>query len=82
MKPVPAGELGEIYISGPSVGKGYLNNPSQTKEFFFHHKTEGENTIVLFRTGDIAKLNRNNSIEVIGRSDFQVKIRVGIRLED
>ena len=45
MKPVPRGEYGEVYISGPSVGKEYLNNPVQTEKFFIHHQGEGDTTV-------------------------------------
>ena len=80
MKPVAGGEYGEIYISGPSVGKEYYKNPLQTEKFFIVHQGEHETMVRLFRTGDIARINDENIIEITGRSDFLVKIR-GIRIE-
>lgn len=80
MKPVAEGEYGEIYISGPSVGKEYYKHPEMTGEFFMEYRDEQEIPVRLFRTGDIARLNDKNIIEITGRSDFQVKIR-GIRIE-
>jgi amino acid adenylation domain-containing protein len=80
MKPAAGGEYGEIYISGPSVGKEYYKNPLQTGKFFIRNQGEGETDVRLFRTGDIARINEENIIEITGRSDFQVKIR-GIRIE-
>jgi amino acid adenylation domain-containing protein len=80
MKPVARGEYGEIYISGPSVGKEYYKNPVHTGKFFIGNQGEGGTDVRLFRTGDIARINEENIIEITGRSDFQVKIR-GIRIE-
>jgi amino acid adenylation domain-containing protein len=80
MKPVPRGESGEVYISGPSVGKEYYNNPLQTEAFFIHQKSEQGPVEKLFRTGDTARINDKDLIEITGRTDFQVKIR-GIRVE-
>ena len=48
---VPKGQVGEIIISGPSVSKGYLNNPEKTKEAFFVH--EGQPA---YRTGDSGRM--------------------------
>ncbi len=80
MKPVSRGEYGEVFISGPSVGKGYFNNRAQTEEHFIRHKGEGEIAVTLFRTGDIARHSDDGLLEINGRRDFQVKIR-GIRIE-
>ncbi len=80
MRSVPRGEYGEVYISGPSVGKEYFNNPEQTDKFFIHYKDEEDTIQKLFRTGDIARLTDDNLVEISGRTDFQVKIR-GIRVE-
>ena len=80
MKPVAGGEYGEIYVSGPSVGKEYYGNPLQTEKFFIRHQVDHEAMVRLFRTGDIARINDENIIEITGRADFLVKIR-GIRIE-
>jgi len=79
LSPVKNGEVGELCISNPCVGKGYLNDPGLTESKFVHNKI-GNSNYPLYRTGDFARLSVNGSIEYLGRSDQQVKIR-GIRVE-
>lgn len=74
LQPVKDGEKGEIIIAGPSVSKGYLNNPEKTAKAFF--KYEGEQA---YHTGDLG-LMENNLLFYRGRSDFQVKLH-GYRIE-
>ncbi|MBO3797190.1 amino acid adenylation domain-containing protein, partial [Bacillus subtilis] len=69
---------GELCISGDGLAKGYLNNPSLTKEKFVRHPIEPWKR--LYRTGDIAKWLPDGNIKYIGRIDHQVKIR-GYRIE-
>eukprot|EP00833_Pecoramyces_ruminatium_P005434 jgi/Orpsp1_1/1179466/evm.model.c7180000069449.1 len=82
-KPVAIGVLGEIYIGGYGVGKGYLNRPELTKEKFvenpFNFDGEEHNRI-MYRTGDLGRWTMEGEIEYLGRIDFQVKIN-GQRLE-
>jgi D-alanine--poly(phosphoribitol) ligase subunit 1 len=68
------GEVGEIVIAGPSVSKGYLNNPEKTEAAFF--QWQGKSA---YRTGDAGKLTRGLLIYE-GRMDFQVKLH-GYRIE-
>ncbi|MCP4229506.1 MAG: amino acid adenylation domain-containing protein, partial [bacterium] len=70
-RPVPPGAAGEIYIGGHGLATGYLNRPELTAESF---------STSLYRTGDLGRWLRNNTIEFIGRTDQQVKIR-GYRIE-
>jgi len=74
----PAGAIGELYVSGKSVGKGYINNKELNKLKFkedpFKH---GER---MYRTGDLARWLPNGELEYLGRVDQQVKIR-GYRIE-
>ncbi|ORX80372.1 acetyl-CoA synthetase-like protein [Anaeromyces robustus] len=82
LKPVPIGVVGEIFIGGYGVGKGYLNQPELTKEKFIecpYHNING-NPGVMYRTGDIGKWNKEGEIVCLGRIDFQIKIR-GQRIE-
>eukprot|EP00833_Pecoramyces_ruminatium_P005930 jgi/Orpsp1_1/1179962/evm.model.c7180000071593.1 len=82
MKPVPVGVVGEIYIGGYGVGKGYLNRPELTNEKFLdcpYYKINGNNG-KMYRTGDLGKWTEEGEIVCCGRIDFQVKIR-GQRIE-
>ncbi|MDZ8085086.1 MAG: amino acid adenylation domain-containing protein [Nostoc sp. DedQUE12b] len=79
LNPVPVGILGEVYIGGVGIGRGYLNRPDLTAEKFipnpFHDKAGR-----LYKTGDIARYLPSGEIEYIGRIDHQVKVR-GFRIE-
>ncbi len=81
---LPIGAIGELYISGDCVARGYLNKPEQTRENFIHrefidnkHRTK---LIALYRTGDLVRVLADGNIEFQGRQDNQVKIR-GYRVE-
>jgi len=78
MKPVPDGKLGEIYIGGAGLAKGYLNDPALSAERFVTHpfKPGGR----LYRTGDLGRYLPDGQIAFHGRNDDQVKIR-GYRIE-
>jgi amino acid adenylation domain-containing protein len=77
---VPIGVIGEIYVSGDGLAKGYLNRPELTAEKFINHSFSESESIKLYKTGDLGKYLRDGNIEILGRSDFQVKIR-GFRIE-
>ncbi|OUM57551.1 hypothetical protein PIROE2DRAFT_17438, partial [Piromyces sp. E2] len=83
MKPVPVGVEGEIYISGNSICKGYLNNEKLTNEIFvdcpFNNK-DGSKKKKMYKTGDLGKWTDDGRVINLGRIDFQVKIR-GQRIE-
>ncbi len=74
-KLVPDGVMGELYIGGPSVGKGYYNMPEKTKEAFLTI-----NDIPYYRSGDYAIKLPNDDIDIKGRIDNQIKLR-GLRIE-
>ncbi|MCG8296528.1 amino acid adenylation domain-containing protein [Pseudomonas entomophila] len=79
LRPVTQQVAGELYITGPGVGLGYLNNPGLTAERFVELRLADGRTLRAYRTGDIAKWT-TQGIELCGRRDNQVKIR-GFRVE-
>ncbi|GAA4726518.1 non-ribosomal peptide synthetase [Brevibacillus fulvus] len=80
MNPVPIGISGELYIGGVPLGKGYVNNPSLTAEKFVPDPFSQGGTGRLYKTGDRARFLADGTIEFLGRTDYQVKIR-GHRVE-
>ena len=86
LKLLPIGAIGELYIGGIGVARGYLNKPELTAEKFIAnpYQTEQEKLSCfnsrLYKSGDLVRLLPNGSLEYIGRNDSQVKIR-GFRIE-
>ncbi|MDO3643710.1 non-ribosomal peptide synthetase [Mucilaginibacter sp. L3T2-6] len=76
----PEGIIGEIFIGGKGVAKGYLNRPDLTSERFLDDPFSVDPGARMYRTGDLGRFNANAEIECLGRSDQQVKIR-GFRIE-
>src|SRR5439155_4964513 len=75
LHPVPAGIYGELYVGGPGVARGYLNQPAATAERFVPDFFSGISGARLYRTGDLARYRATGEIEFLGRVDQQVKIR-------
>ena len=75
LNPLPALVTGELLIGGYGVSAGYVGLPEKTAESFIEY--EGER---VYRTGDLAKWDKNGNVMILGRMDSQVKIR-GLRVE-
>ncbi|WP_330252185.1 amino acid adenylation domain-containing protein [Nocardia sp. NBC_00565] len=79
LRPVPIGAVGELYVAGVQLARGYVNAPALTAERFVAH-VDGQR---LYRTGDVVRWvpgRGDYALEYLGRSDFQVKLR-GQRVE-
>lgn len=73
----PIGVSGELHIAGEGLSVGYINNKELTESKFYFNENLGKR---LYKTGDMARWNKEGEIEFLGRSDHQVKIR-GYRIE-
>lgn len=75
---LPKHHIGEIYISGNGVGKGYLGHPELTQKNFLPNPFN--NNSLLYKTGDLGAWQNDGCIECKGRVDHQVKLH-GLRIE-
>ncbi|MEQ8973602.1 MAG: amino acid adenylation domain-containing protein [Coleofasciculus sp. C1-SOL-03] len=77
LEPCPVWVIGQLYIGGIGLAKGYWRNPEKTNTSFIIHPQTQER---LYKTGDLGRYLPDGTIEFIGREDFQVKVN-GHRIE-
>lgn len=80
LEPQPVGVVGELCIGGAGVGRGYVNDPAQSRQRFIPDPFAREKGSRMYRTGDLARRRADGTIECLGRADLQVKVR-GYRIE-
>ncbi len=78
--PVPAGEVGELYIGGSGLSPGYWNDPDQTRDVFLPDPFCRNPSARIYRTGDLARMDPEGQAHFLGRRDQQIKTR-GFRVE-
>jgi amino acid adenylation domain-containing protein len=80
LRPVAVGVVGELCIGGIGLARGYVNLPTLTAEKFVPDPFHIRKNARLYRTGDLARYLPDGNIEILGRTDHQIKVR-GIRIE-
>ncbi len=80
LQPVAIGVIGQLYLGGDGLAKGYLNQPDLTAAAFIPNPFSNKSGSSLYKTGDLGRYWVDGNIEFLGRIDDQVKIR-GYRIE-
>ncbi|WP_052314152.1 non-ribosomal peptide synthetase [Nocardia thailandica] len=79
LQPVLPGAIGEIYLGGPGVARGYRGQPGLTATRFLPDPFAGDGAARMYRTGDLGR-HRDGRLDYLGRTDRQIKLR-GFRIE-
>src|SRR6476660_1615261 len=80
MNPAPVGVVGEAFVAGASVARGYLGSPEQTAEKFVPDPFSEQSGARVYKIGDLVRWQPDGNLEFLGRADDQVKVR-GYRIE-
>jgi acyl-coenzyme A synthetase/AMP-(fatty) acid ligase len=80
LRPVPRGEVGELYIGGVGLSPGYWRDPDKTRAAFLRNPFSENPSDRIYRTGDLAKIGDDGLVYFLGRNDSQIKSR-GYRIE-
>lgn len=80
LQPVPMGVTGEVYIAGDNLARGYLKRSELTAQRFVRNPFDSDPRARMYKTGDLGRWCSDGTIEYLGRSDGQVKLR-GYRIE-
>ena len=67
------GEMGELFVSGPTVMKGYWGRPDKTEEVLVRNPLESSGTDLVYRTGDLVRMRSDGNYDFVGRRDDQIK---------
>jgi amino acid adenylation domain-containing protein len=78
--PVPAGEIGDLYIAGPGLSPGYWRDEEKTAAAFLPDPRDPDGEARIYRTGDLARVGDDGLVHFLGRADSQIKSR-GYRIE-
>jgi len=80
LRPVPPGEVGDLYIAGAGLSPGYWRDGEKTRQAFIPRPLGGAPSDRLYRTGDLARVGSDGLVYYVGRADTQIKSR-GYRIE-
>jgi amino acid adenylation domain-containing protein len=80
MQEADIGDMGEIYIRTPFISSGYYNDKDLSRKVFIRNPFSDNPKDIIYKTGDIGRIMPDGNVELLGRADYQAKIR-GVRVE-